>query len=74
MSYWSIACHATKEVYVREADVVLGPGVNVFTIVTQDLDGLQDWLTAQGVTMRCLHCLDQHEAIDANAQLPTEGS
>jgi hypothetical protein len=69
MGYWSIACHASREVYVKEADVVLGPGDNVFTVVTPNLDRLIDWLEAQGATVRCMHCLDTHEALHEPVQL-----
>lgn len=69
MGYWSVACHATREVYVKEANVVLGPGDNVFTVVTKNLDGLTAWLETQGVRLRCLHCLDAHEAVNEPDQL-----
>ena len=63
VGYWSIVCHATREVYVREADTVLGPGMNVFTVVTPDLDKLTGWLETQGVTLKWLHKLDDHVSI-----------
>jgi len=67
MSFWSISCIASKEVYIREADVVLGTGLNVFTVVAPDIAKFLEGMAGQGVSRISYQRLDDHEAIDATS-------
>jgi hypothetical protein len=72
LSYWSIACVSKETIIVPEAKAILEPGVNVFTVVIDDLDKLIERLASEGVTVSALHRLDVHEAVDAATLLPAE--
>ena len=76
MSYWSIVCIATSDVHVPQANLVLEPGVNVFTVVTDDVESFSRGLSASGVEIRSIHCLDDFEPIPAleEGELLNDGS
>lgn len=74
MPYYSITCFAQDTVSVPEAGQMLGPGLNVFTVVVDDIEALQERLEADGVTVNTVARLDDPtEAEDAARQLG-EGS
>jgi hypothetical protein len=70
MPYWSITCYACNEVPVPEAGQLLEPGLNVFTVVLDDLDPLLARLGSEGVTqITSIRLDDPEEAADVAGYL-----
>jgi len=73
MPYWSITCYARGEVRVPEAGQLLEPGLNVFTVVLDDLDPLLERLGSEGVEQISTTRLDDPEEANDAAGFLGEG-
>lgn len=63
MGYYSIQAISPGIVGVAEPLIALDRGFNVFTAQTDDLDGLLAHLKAEGVEIRQVNRLDEHEPV-----------
>ena len=72
MAYWSIACRVRDSIQVPEVGQLLEPGLNVFTIVTDDLGELLDRLSDGGAEMLAVNRLDD-EVPDASRSIGKGG-
>jgi hypothetical protein len=61
---FSIVARAKDLVVIPERHIALDAGVNVFSVVTDDLDVLLAHLKTQGVTVDKVQRLDQLEPVD----------
>lgn len=63
MAYYSISVHARNIVLVAEAKVVLEPGLNVFTVVLDDVAPLLTYLRNEDVRILSCQQLDTFDAL-----------
>ena len=63
MAYYSISAQAPGLVGVPEALTVLDRGLNVFTVVTDDIDVILNRLRSENVVILTYNRLDAHEGI-----------
>lgn len=63
MRYYSIVAVATGEAELPEHKVILGSGMNVFTLYTEDIDAVVSQLVTQGVSVQSVHALDVFESV-----------
>jgi hypothetical protein len=58
VGYYSFIAFAKQPVSIQNPPILLGEGVNTFTAVTDDIDGLKALLKNEGVDLREVHRLD----------------
>lgn len=58
MGYYSFVAFAHRPVSIPDPLILLGDGVNTFTAVTDDLEGLRLVLENEGVEIREVHRID----------------
>ena len=66
MGYFSISAYAQSMTLVPEAKAILEPGINVFTVVSDDIDLILVRLRTEGV--RILSC----QQLDVFNEVPNE--
>ncbi len=72
MSYYSFVAYSRYPVSIPDPLILLGEGVNTFTAVTDDLEGLKSILEAEGVEIREVHRLDGLESVSPESLLLPE--
>lgn len=61
MAYYSFVATAKEPVGITKPMLMLDAGVNVFTLVVDDLDAFLKRLKDEGVTVQQMNRLDAHE-------------
>lgn len=69
MGYYSFTAIATHTVSLKNPYILLGPGLNVFTAVTDDLEGLKALLESEGVDIKSVNRLDGLEPVPPESLL-----
>lgn len=59
MKQYSIEAIASKPVALPDPLVLLDTGFNVFTVMTDDLEGIKAMLENEGVTFKSINCIEQ---------------
>lgn len=77
MGYYSFVVFAKHPVSIPDPMILLGEGVNTFTAITDDLEGLKALLENEGVAIRGVHRLDGLDPVPPDSLLlpgedPTE--
>ena len=73
MGYYSFVAFARHPVSIPDPLILLGSGLNTFTAVTDDLEGLKALLENEGVDIRETHRLDALESVPPDSLfLPSE--
>lgn len=67
--FYSFVVNAKTPVGIERPMVLLDEGVQVFTAVVEDLDAFKQRLKDEGVEVRQVNRLDEHEAIEPYASL-----
>lgn len=72
MAYYSFIVFSHKEVGIEDPYILLDVGMNVFSAATFDLEGLLSQLKAEGVVVKKVMCLSDHEPVtmDQTFKLP----
>lgn len=73
MSYYSFVAFSRCPVSIPDPLILLGEGVNTFTAVTDDLEGLKALLEAEGVQIREVHQLDGLDPVPPETLLLPDG-
>jgi len=63
MGYYSFVAFSRHPVTIADPLILLGKGINTFTALTDDVDGLVELLSDEGVDVREVHALDELEAV-----------
>ena len=63
MGFYSFVAISRHPVTIPDPLILLGKGTNTFTALTDDVDGLVELLTSEGVDVREVHSLDNLEAV-----------
>lgn len=63
MGYYSFVAFAKHPVSIPDPLILLGEGLNTFTAVTDDLEGLKSLLEDEGVTIREVNQLDELDPV-----------
>lgn len=69
MGFYSIVAVAKQPVAVPEPLILLDRGRNVFTVHTEDLEGLREKLKTEGVEIVQANRLDDHQPLDPSETL-----
>lgn len=76
MPYFSFKVDSPSEVVLLNRHLVIGKGVDVFTITIQDLEGFTQQLTDRGIKVLEMHQLDDLQPIpvdpEALPEMPPE--
>jgi hypothetical protein len=70
MAYYSLVAFAHQETIIRNPFIAIGQGVNVFTVVTEDITNLLKILHDEHVDVKELYSLDADETIIIPQALP----
>lgn len=69
MAYYSIVVFAHHPVGIPDPLILLDKGLNPFTVMTDDIEGLLKMLGDEGVDIREVNCLDAHDPGDPSSLL-----
>ncbi len=73
--YYSLHVHAKDDLDFPQHLIMLGPGRNVFTVLTDNLETVVSDLKAAGVVIYKTHCLSEHQSTPGDLfLLPGEGN
>jgi hypothetical protein len=66
---YSVIASSPREVSLMDPDILIESGVNVFTMMTADVDEVVERLESLGVHVRVVHCISQPETGPEEMQL-----
>jgi len=69
VGYYSFIAFAKQPVCIPNTCILLGEGLNTFTAVTEDIEGLKVFLEGEGVDIREVHRLDGLDPVPPDSLL-----
>lgn len=70
MGFYSIVAVAKQPIAFPDPLILLDKGRNVFTVLTEDLEGLREKLKTEGVEIVQANRLDEHQPLYPQETLP----
>jgi hypothetical protein len=71
--YYSIVAYSTISVQYQEPSLVfIEPGINAFTVLTDDIENFLAHLKSEGIRVDKVNQLDGEEAFEGSALPPTK--